>query len=84
MPFNETEEAEFQPDPNDYALGTGKINIMKPGEDLVFADPKRPANGFDSFVGAITTQIGAALGIPQEVLLLDIDQVFLLVRYAER
>ena len=69
MPFNETDEAEFQTDPNDYALGPGQINIMKPGEDLVFADPKRPANGFDSFVGAITTQIGAALGIPQEVLL---------------
>ena len=43
---------------NEYELGAGTINIMNPGEDIVFADPKRPANGFGSFVEAVATQVG--------------------------
>lgn len=67
--FNETDDPNFETSENDYAMGPGQINIMKPGEDVVFADPKRPSGGFDGFVKAVTTQIGAALGIPQEVLM---------------
>ena len=69
IPFNQTDEADFATSENDYAMGPGQINVMKPGENITFADPKRPAGGFDGFVKAITTQIGAALGLPQEVLL---------------
>ena len=56
-------------DPNEYEMGPGQINIMKPGEDVVFGDPKRPAGGFDGFVVAICKQIGAALEIPADLLL---------------
>ena len=56
-------------DPNEYEMGRGQINIMKPGEDVVFGDPKRPAGGFDGFVVAICKQIGAALEIPADLLL---------------
>lgn len=56
-------------DPNEYEMGPGQINIMKPGEDIVFGDPKRPAGGFDGFVVAICKQIGAALEIPADLLL---------------
>ena len=73
MPYNEVgagypeEEASY--DPNEYEMGPGQINVMNPGEDVTFGDPKRPANGFEGFVNAIATQIGAALEIPKEILL---------------
>ena len=70
-PFNAVEEEpqEEQRGPNEYSMGPGQINIMEPGEDVTFADPKRPAGGFDAFVTAISSQIGAALEIPAELLL---------------
>lgn len=42
---------------------------MNPNEDVVFANPTRPAGGFGNFVEAICTQIGAALEIPKDLLL---------------
>lgn len=72
MPFNEVGGdgvEEVSSDPNDYEMGPGQINIMKPGEDVVFGDPKRPSGGFDGFVTAICKQVGAALEIPAELLL---------------
>jgi lambda family phage portal protein len=50
-------------------MGPGQINIMEPGESVDFADPKRPAGGFDAFVTAVSSQIGAALEIPADLLL---------------
>lgn len=71
MPFNQVEQ-----DPpgeprgqNEYSMGPGQVNVMEPGEDVIFADPKRPAGGFDKFVAAICSQIGAALEIPADLLL---------------
>lgn len=74
MPFNEVDpDAPHEPpepkDPNEYNMGPGQVNVMEPGEDVVFADPKRPAGGFDAFVTAICSQIGAALEIPADLLL---------------
>lgn len=71
MPFNQVEpDAPNVPKgPNEYSMGPGQVNMMEPGEDVVFADPKRPAGGFDAFVTAISSQIGAALEIPADLLL---------------
>ena len=74
MPFNQTQpdephEQRAPKDPNEYSMGPGQVNIMEPGEDVVFADPKRPAGGFDAFVKSISGQIGAALEIPSDLLL---------------
>ena len=71
MPFNQVEpDAPHEPKgPNEYNMGPGQVNVMEPGEDVVFADPKRPAGGFDAFVTAICSQIGAALEIPADLLL---------------
>lgn len=72
MPFNETapeDQSEVSSDPNDYEMGPGQVNVMKPGEDVVFADPKRPAGGFDAFMTSICKQVGAALEIPADLLL---------------
>ena len=70
-PFNEVGSSlpEVSRDPNEYEMGPGQINIMEPGEDVTFADPKRPASGFDSFMRAICEQVGAALEIPADLLL---------------
>lgn len=71
MPFNEVggTPPEVSRDPNEYEMGPGQINVMLPGEDVTFADPKRPASGFDSFVRSISEQVGAALEIPADLLL---------------
>lgn len=72
MPFGEVggdSVPEVSSDPNEYEMGPGQINIMKPGEDVKFADPTRPAGGFDAFVQAICRQVGAALEIPADLLL---------------
>ena len=69
MPFNETEEVREPRDPNEYNMGPGQINIMQPGEDVVFASPSRPSGGFNGFVKAISEQVGAALEIPSDLLL---------------
>lgn len=70
-PFNQVEtDPPGEPrGPNEYSMGPGQVNVMEPGEDVVFADPKRPAGGFDAFVTAICSQIGAALEIPADLLL---------------
>lgn len=74
MTYNEVgdgqpDQDEVSHDPNEYELGPGTMNYMEPGEDIVFADPKRPASGFNNFVGAVCRQIGAALEIPADLLL---------------
>ncbi len=72
MPFNEVGESgqpEASKDPNEYEMGPGQVNVMEPGEDVTFADPKRPASGFSSFARSICEQVGAALEIPADLLL---------------
>lgn len=70
IPMNET--SEIGPDepsnPDDFNFGPGEFNVLKPGEDIKFADAKRPANGFPNFVRAIAEQVGAALEIPADLL----------------
>ena len=70
-PFNEVGSSlpETSRDPNEYEMGPGQINIMEPGEDVTFADPKRPASGFEGFMRAICEQVGAALEVPADLLL---------------
>ena len=70
MPFNETNpDDKVSSDPNDFEIGPGTINIMKPGEDVEFADPKRPNSGFTAFTRAISEIMGAGLEIPADLLL---------------
>lgn len=70
-PFNEVGSSlpEVSRDPNEYEMGPGQINIMEPGEDVTFADPKRPASGFNGFLRAVAEQVGAALEVPADLLL---------------
>lgn len=69
MPFNETPQLEYDRDPNAYEMGPGTINMLEPGEDVVFGSPTHPQTGFDVFVRSLCEQIGAALEIPADLLL---------------
>ena len=70
-PFNEVGSTipEDSIDPNEYEMGPGQVNFLKPGEDVVFGDPKHPATGFNEFERTVCEQIGAALEIPADLLL---------------
>ena len=50
-------------------MGYGTIAKLKPGQDLVFANPTRPTTAFDNFLFSLCKEIGTALEIPVEVLL---------------
>lgn len=72
FPFDElTPEGEIDEpyDDTEYEMGPGQINVLKPGEDVTFGDPKRPTSGFSAFAQSLATQIGAALEIPAGLLL---------------
>lgn len=49
-------------------MGSAAIVDLAVGEDVTFADPKRPNTAFDGFVLAVLRQIGVALELPFEVL----------------
>jgi lambda family phage portal protein len=58
---------------NDVKLGNGAVVGLGKNESVETANPGRPNSAFDPFVKAITEQIGAALGIPYEVLVRHFD-----------
>lgn len=60
-------------DPNSYELGNGSILELEPGQGVQEASPKRPVATFDMFMNAICKQIGAALEIPEDLLLKKFD-----------
>lgn len=60
----------------DLKMGNGAIIGLKKGEDISVANPGRPNSAFDPFVKAIVEQIGAALGIPYEVLIRHFDSSY--------
>jgi lambda family phage portal protein len=80
LPVTEREASPYSPgygpggspvapaDKRDVGMNPGAIIDLRPEEDVVFADPKRPSTAFDPFVMAILRQIGVALELPFEVL----------------
>ena len=71
IPMNEAipeEVNEVSDDEDEYEMGHATTIKLKPGENVTFGDPKRPAGGFPAFVRAISTHIGAALEIPVDLL----------------
>lgn len=53
----------------DVRLGSGNIVQLAAGEEMEFAEPKRPSAGFDPFFRAFLSQIGVALDLPHELLI---------------
>lgn len=79
IPFNEVGGdgvQEASRDPNEYEMGPGTINIMDPGESVDFGSPTHPNTGFDMFMRALCEQVGAALEIPADLLLMSFNSSY--------
>lgn len=83
--FNETNskgQETLPDDDNEYKMGPGTVNNLKPGESVDFADPKRPTSGFPNFVRAISAQLGAALEVPADLLMKEFNSSYSAARAA--
>ena len=49
---------------------------MEPGEDIAFANPTRPSTGFDVFMRSLCEQVGAALEIPADLLMMAFNSSY--------
>jgi len=58
------------PEPPPLELGEGAVVDLAPGEEPVIANPARPNAQFDPFFTSIVKEIGAALELPMEELML--------------
>lgn len=79
MPINEVGGdgvEEVSRDPNEYEMGPGTINMLDPGEDISFSSPTHPNTGFDVFMRAMCEQVGAALEIPADLLLMSFNSSY--------
>ncbi len=56
-------------DENSYELGNGAIVALGEGETAKETNPGRPNTAFDGFIASVCKQIGAALEIPNDLLL---------------
>jgi lambda family phage portal protein len=59
----------FSLNPYNVQLGPGIVNFMRPGHEVNFSTPTQPPATFGDFTIAVAKFVGAALGIPYEVLL---------------
>lgn len=76
IPMNEVGLDEVSRDPNEYELGPATVNMLDPGEDVTFAAPTHPQTGFDIFMRALCEQVGAALEIPADLLLMSFNSSY--------
>lgn len=76
IPLNEVSHDNISRDPNEYELGPGTMNMLEPGEDIVFGNPSHPNTGFDVFMRSMCEQVGAALEIPAELLLMSFNSSY--------
>jgi lambda family phage portal protein len=67
---------------NNISMGNGAIIEGAPGDDFVFANPARPNARFDPFFVALAKQIGAALEIPLDELMLQYNASYSAARAA--
>lgn len=70
-------------DQNVYEMGSGSIiELGGEGQDISIADPKRPNQAFEPFFLAMVKQIGSALEIPFEQLIMHFDASYSAARGA--
>lgn len=68
---------------NTYAMGSGSvIELPEDGQSIEIADPKRPNAAFEPFFSAMVKQLGAAIEIPFEQLMLHFDASYSAARGA--
>lgn len=62
--------------PDEYEMGPGTINHMRPGENIIFGNPNMPVAGFESFVKMLCKITGAALELPYDVLIKEFNSSY--------
>lgn len=67
---------------SDLRLGAGMIAELDNGEEISTANPARPNAQFDPFFLAMVQQIGVALGVPREVLMMQFTASYSAARAA--
>lgn len=67
---------EVSRDPNEYEMGPGTINMLDPGESVEAFSPTHPNTGFDTFMRSLCEQVGAALEIPADLLLMSFNSSY--------
>lgn len=55
--------------PYNVQLGPGVVNFMRPGSKVAFSEPTQPHANFSEFMTGLAKFVGAAIGMPYEVLL---------------
>ncbi|KKL68479.1 hypothetical protein LCGC14_2124550, partial [marine sediment metagenome] len=58
----------------DYKMAPAAILELNPDEDISTASPGRPNDSFDPFIKAISSLIGVALELPQQILLKEFSK----------
>lgn len=66
---DEQKQEIFSMNPYNVQLGPGLVNFMRPGNKVEFSAPTQPTSTFGEFTISVAKFIGAAVGIPHEVLL---------------
>lgn len=69
-------EHEVSNNPNDIEMGNGTVNFLEPGESIQSVQPTHPHTGFDAFIRALCEQVGAALEIPADLLLMSFNSSY--------
>lgn len=67
---------------NDLLLGAGTINEIPMGYKVETVDPQRSLSTFEPFISLLSKQVGAALGIPGEVLMKSFNSSYTASRAA--
>lgn len=75
-PENEGGTGQERYDPSEYEMGPGAVVMLNQGEEPYMAEPKHPVAGFDEFMKAMCTQMGAALEIPRDLLLKEFNSSY--------
>lgn len=81
-PMQPTDETGGKTSDKDYKLSSGAVIGLTPGEKISTVSPGRPNVSFDAFVQAILRQIGVALGIPFELLVMHFTKSYSAARSA--
>lgn len=70
------EEGDFVYDEKDVALGTGNIVELNPGEKIQTVEASVQGQSFEAFQKSVLSQIGAAVGVPYEIMLDSFNSSF--------
>lgn len=61
---------------NEHEMGPGTVNVLKPGEKVVFGNPNIPSAGFETFTKTLAKLLGAGLEMPYDVLVKEFNSSY--------